>query len=170
RRPSRLALHDALPTCEETAAYVRHRLRIAGATQEIFGRGALNELYRTSGGIPRLVNIIGDRALLGGFTEDKHQLGAALVRRAAGEVFGRRVQPVWLPWTAALAGALLLSVGTWLAWTRLADPAAPAPLQASTAQAPVESSAGVAAPGAAATPAATAAPPELSAVLRDASQ
>src|SRR5690606_41776024 len=83
RRPSRLALHDALPTCEETAAYVRHRLRIAGATQEIFGRGALNELYRTSGGIPRLINIIGDRALLGGFTEDRHQLGPALVRRAA---------------------------------------------------------------------------------------
>src|SRR5690606_35061328 len=55
---------------EETAAYVRHRLRIAGATQEIFTRGALAELHRASGGIPRLVNVIGDRALLGGFTED----------------------------------------------------------------------------------------------------
>src|SRR5690606_2239206 len=97
----------------ETAAYVRHRLRIAGATQEIFTRGALAELHRVSGGIPRLINSIGDRALLGGFAEDRHRLGAAMVRRAASEVFGRRVQPAWLPWSAAAAAAVLVSVATW---------------------------------------------------------
>ena len=85
-------------TREESVAYLRHRLRIAGATQEIFTRGALDELYRASGGVPRLLNVIGDRALLGGYTEDRHVVNGSLVRRAASEVSGRRVLPAWLPW------------------------------------------------------------------------
>ena len=90
---------------EETAAYVRHRLRIANATREIFTPGALREVHRLSGGVPRLINIICDRALLGAYTRDAHEVGAALVRRAAGEVFGRRVAPAWL---LPVAGSLLL--------------------------------------------------------------
>src|SRR5579863_4453653 len=43
---------------EETAAYIRHRLRVAGATRDVFTRGALYEIYRVSGGIPRLINIV----------------------------------------------------------------------------------------------------------------
>ena len=74
---------------EETAAYVRHRLRVAGATADIFTRGALREVYRVSGGIPRVINIICDRALLGAYTQDLHQVPAALVRRAG----GRSVRP-----------------------------------------------------------------------------
>ncbi len=85
---------------EESACVCRHRLRIAGATQEIFTRGALAELYRASGGIPRLLNVIGDRALLGGYSEDRHVVNGALVRRAASEVSGHRVLPAWLPWLA----------------------------------------------------------------------
>ena len=57
---------------DEAAAYVRHRLRVAGATREIFSNGALREIQRLSGGVPRLINIISDRALLGAFTEDRH--------------------------------------------------------------------------------------------------
>ena len=57
---------------DEAAAYVRHRLRVAGATREIFTNGALREIQRLSGGVPRLINIICDRALLGAFTEDRH--------------------------------------------------------------------------------------------------
>ncbi len=155
---------------QETAAYVRHRLRIAGATQEIFTRGALAELHRASGGIPRLVNIIGDRALLGGFTEDKHRLGAAHVRRAAGEVFGRRMQPVWLPWTVALAGAAAISVGTWLAWTRL-DAAGTPQVAGAGAAAVVEVQGGAGGAPVAATqpqPAASTPGPELRQVLQGA--
>ena len=90
---------------EETAAYVRHRLRIANATREIFTPGALREVHRQSGGVPRLINIICDRAVLGAYTRDAHEVGAGLVRRAAGEVFGRRVAPSWL---LPVAGSLLL--------------------------------------------------------------
>jgi general secretion pathway protein A len=151
---------------EETAAYVQHRLRIAGATQDIFTRGALRELHRVSGGIPRLINIIGDRALLGGFTEDRHLLNAALVRKAAGEVFGRRVQPVWLPWAASIAAAAVLTTGTWVAWTKLAPPAA---VQVATAppDAPIEA-AGSEEPAPPPVEAVPAGPPDLARLLHDA--
>ncbi|HLQ12767.1 MAG TPA: AAA family ATPase [Steroidobacteraceae bacterium] len=100
------ARYHLLPLAgEETAAYVRHRLRIAGATREIFTPGALREVHRLSAGVPRLINIICDRALLGAYTQDAHEAGTALVRRAAGEVFGRRVAPAWL---LPAAGSLLL--------------------------------------------------------------
>lgn len=123
---------------EETAAYVKHRLRIAGATQDIFTPGALAELHRVSGGIPRLINIISDRALLGGFTADRHVQGASLVRIAASEVFGRPVQPAWLPWVAGLAATVLLGAGTWYAWSRHASPGVqpPATIAASPVPAP----------------------------------
>src|SRR5687767_12671985 len=106
----------------ETAAYVRHRLRVAGSTREIFTNGALREVQRLSGGVPRLINIISDRALLGAFTEDLHVVRAGVVRRAAGEVFGRHVQPRWLPWAigsgaaaAAVVSAVLLLPRAWFA-------------------------------------------------------
>jgi general secretion pathway protein A len=92
---------------DEAAAYVRHRLRVAGATREVFSSGALREVQRLSGGVPRLINIISDRALLGAFTEDRHLVSASVVRRAAGEVFGKHVQPRWIPWAAGSAVAAM---------------------------------------------------------------
>ena len=109
----------------EAEGYVKHRLRIAGAISEIFTGGALRELYRVSGGVPRLINIIGDRALLGGYTEDRHHVSASMVRRAAGEVFGRRLLPGWLPWSIGAASLAVVAAGLWLA-LRLLQPAPPA--------------------------------------------
>jgi general secretion pathway protein A len=112
---------------DEAAAYVRHRLRVAGATREIFGNGALREIQRLSGGVPRLINIISDRALLGAFTEDRHVVSASVVRRAAGEVFGKSVQPRWLPWTAggAVAAAAILTAVLVLPGLLKSEPATP---------------------------------------------
>mgnify|MGYP000958546198 CR=1 FL=1 len=73
-------------TREETHGYIRHRLRVAGASGEIFTPAALDEVFRISGGIPRVINVTCDRALLGAFTTDTRRINAALVRRAAGEV------------------------------------------------------------------------------------
>lgn len=98
-------------TREETRGYVRHRLRVAGAGGEIFTDGALDEVYRISGGIPRVINVTCDRALLGAFTTDTRRIDTALVRRAAGEVYGRRFMPSWLPWSAGAAVLLLLALG-----------------------------------------------------------
>ncbi len=54
----------------EARLYIQHRLKVAGATREIFGRNALREIYNFSGGYPRLINIICDHALLTGYSYD----------------------------------------------------------------------------------------------------
>jgi general secretion pathway protein A len=101
---------------EETIAYVRHRLRVAGATTDIFTPTALTEIFRLSGGVPRVINVIADRALLGAYTQDRHRVASSLVRHAASEVFGRRFAPVWLPWAGAVAGAVALVASGVLIW------------------------------------------------------
>jgi general secretion pathway protein A len=124
---------------DETAAYVRHRLRVAGATREVFANGALREISRLSGGVPRLINIICDRALLGAFTEDRHVVSASVVRRAAGEVFGKNVQPRWLPWVSvtSVGAVMVASAAVFLPRFLPANaPAPPAPVAAAPAPAP----------------------------------
>ena len=101
---------------EETAAYVRHRLRVAGAISDIFTPAALRELHRLSRGVPRLINVLADRALLGAYTQDRHQVGSAFVRRGAIEVFGRQLWPWWLPWSVGVATAVVLLCGALAAW------------------------------------------------------
>ena len=103
---------------EETAAYVRHRLRVAGATREIFTPAALRELHRRSGGLPRLVNVIADRALLGAFAGDRHVVSSGLLRAAAAEVAGEAEgSRVW-PWLTTAATVLLVAVSAWWAWSQ----------------------------------------------------
>jgi general secretion pathway protein A len=148
---------------EESAGYVKHRMRIAGATAEVFTPSALREIHRLSGGIPRVINVICDRALLGAFTQEDHRAGAALVRQAASEVYGRPVPAPWLKWATAgaVAAALaLVAVGLWTYLSQRADaPAAQAdagqPRAAAVAtEAPGEPAAAPAATGAGTAPAA----------------
>ncbi len=101
---------------EETKGYVRHRLRVAGATEEIFTTGALLELHHLSLGIPRVINVACDRALLGAFTQETKKISASLVRRAAGEVYGRRFFPTWLGWMVSSLGVIALAGTLFLGW------------------------------------------------------
>ncbi len=149
----------------ETAGYVRHRLGVAGATADLFTPGALNELHRLSRGIPRVINVLCDRALLGAYTQNEHKVSALLVRQAAGEVYGRPVIPLWGRWIAAgsiAAGAALLVFGGWT-YLRPGSSAAPAV----TAQNEMPASQPAAQPGPASQPAAAAASaPAVAQVLR----
>ncbi|MBX6422132.1 ExeA family protein [Thermosulfurimonas sp. F29] len=68
---------------EEVADYVRFRLARAGGAGIVFSRGAEGELTRLSGGIPRVINKIMDRALLVAFARGTHRLSPGLLREAA---------------------------------------------------------------------------------------
>src|SRR3954447_9223950 len=104
-------------THEETAAYVRHRLRVAGATSDIFSPAALAEVHRLATGVPRVINVVCDRALLGAYSMDRHRVTPTLVRNAASEVFGKRFMPHWLPWVGTGAAATLLALTIALLWS-----------------------------------------------------
>ncbi len=100
----------------ETEAYLRHRLRVAGCQRPVFEPSAVAELYRRSGGIPRLINVVADRALLAGYSRDRPRIDRSLVKRAAAEVFGREGPRPRRPWTAAAAvtGAVAAGAGLYL--------------------------------------------------------
>jgi general secretion pathway protein A len=100
----------------ETQGYVRHRLRVAGAAGEIFTAGALREVHRLTSGIPRVINVTCDRALLGAYTQETPKVTVALVRQAANEVYGRRFAPAWLGWTAGAIVAVGFAAAAMVAW------------------------------------------------------
>jgi len=123
----------------ETLSYIRHRTRVAGATRDLFSSGAQRELHRLSGGVPRIINVIADRALLGAYTREESFVNAALVRKAASEVYGRPVLAPWIRWLAlggAVAGAALLGFVLWRAFPDIDGPKAATTAAASEAQAP----------------------------------
>src|SRR5882672_1847919 len=108
----------------ETSGYIRHRLRVAGATMDIFSNAALREVHRLSSGIPRIINVICDRTLLGAFTQDEHRISAGIVRSAAAEVYGRPFAPPWLGWATGGAVAVTGLAVAIFAWHYLRYPAA----------------------------------------------
>ena len=95
-------------TFAETNAYVAHRLEVAGQRDSMFTRGALRAVHRRSGGVPRLINNICDRALLGAFATGKRRVTATIVRRAATEVLGPGAGRYWLE--AGVAAGVVMAV------------------------------------------------------------
>jgi general secretion pathway protein A len=75
---------------QETGAYIRHRLQVAGlpADRELFPRAVVNGIYRRSKGIPRLINLLCDRILLGTYGRNRNRADTAMLRVAAKEVMG----------------------------------------------------------------------------------
>ncbi len=97
---------------EETDAYLRHRFAVAGGKRFPFTRLGVRALHRRSGGVPRLINVIAERALLAGYVADQPQIGERLVAYAADEVLGRdRARWHWS--AAALAFATFAIVAVW---------------------------------------------------------
>lgn len=90
----------------ETASYVKHRLKVAGGNGEIFSTSALREIHRLTDGIPRIINVICDRALLGAFTQEQHRIGPSMIRDAASEVYGRSFSPRWMKLLVGGAGGV----------------------------------------------------------------
>jgi len=72
----------------ETYAYIRHRVRVAGGSDTLFTPAAMRRVYRLSSGVPRMINVICDRALLGAYAHEQAHVEPATVRRAGREVLG----------------------------------------------------------------------------------
>lgn len=109
---------------QELAAYLRYRLGVAGVRGELFSRAARRRLFHESQGIPRLINLISDRALLGAYAEGEHEITAVHIRTAAREVRGSHPssgQGVsglrrFVPLLAPLAMAIVLTLWAVQRW------------------------------------------------------
>jgi general secretion pathway protein A len=100
---------------EHVGAYVSHRLTIAGGAGSVsFAPAALDALHRLSGGIPRLINLICDRALLAGYSLRTNRITDRMIRHAAATLDVRPASAWRGPWrgrgaVAAASGAVLLA-------------------------------------------------------------
>ncbi len=117
---------------DETSAYIEHRLKVAGALGELFDGGARREVFRRSHGVPRLINVICDRALLGAYTRELRTINRRIVRRAAAEISGSAETVPWLRWAVpaiGLLGSIVVIAGAWalLGEQRAQDDAAEEP-------------------------------------------
>ncbi len=103
---------------EETDAYIRHRLQVAGlpANQELFPPRVVKEIYRATRGIPRLINVVCDRVLLGSYGQNESRVSMKMLRQALREVMGDEPVQRSGSWRWALAAAALLLMAAAPAW------------------------------------------------------
>lgn len=101
---------------DETETYVKHRLAVAGVHRSLFKPSGYRVLYQLSGGVPRLINILADRALLGAYAANAESVNGRLVKQASNEIAGDDQKSIfdWLSshaiWAGALTSILLVSV------------------------------------------------------------
>ncbi len=101
---------------DECAAYVAHRLAIAGGSANVsFTPRAVDLVHRFTGGTPRLINLLCDRALLGGYSERKNRITPDLVKHAAESLDLSLGRPTWVNWLRRRAAFLTSGVALVLA-------------------------------------------------------
>ena len=108
----RITVRYHLPSMDfdDTRAYIEHRLEVAGGWRAAtFTESALKKIFRYSGGTPRLINIVCDRALLIGYIEESREISGRMAARAIAEVSekkGRAALPR-LAWGVGLLAVLV---------------------------------------------------------------
>ena len=124
----------------ETGAYIHHRLQVAGMTpdREIFPPAVVRGIYQRTRGIPRLINVLCDRVLLGAYGGNKSRADRATLRAAAREVLGEEGAKHAARWPWALAALVLIGAG--VAWWALQVDQPRAPVAAVVSPALVETS------------------------------
>ncbi len=97
---------------EDTALYILHRLNTAGGERTFFTDRAIQLIYQLTAGVPRLINLLCDRALLGAYTELEEQVTRGIVKQASRETFDlqpKKNNPRWL--LAGIVLAVILVAG-----------------------------------------------------------
>lgn len=97
-------------TMDETRAYIRHRMEVAGETGGVsFGRYAIKWIYLYTHGVPRMINILCDRALLIAYGDERRNVTATTVSRAIREILNiPRRRMSWLRTGTAIAATIVL--------------------------------------------------------------
>ena len=104
-------------TDTDAAAYIRHRLEVCGGTEMIFNDKAVKLIQDHSKGIPRLINVLCDRAMLGAYVEGKRMVNSQVVQRAAAEIMPevKKARPQKITWWSTLFVALAsVLLAVWL--------------------------------------------------------
>jgi general secretion pathway protein A len=146
----------------ETGRYILHRLGVAGlGSVSPIPSNLMQQIQRLTAGVPRRINLLCDRALLGAYAENKHQVDRGVMQKAAQEVFGKELATPAVgvrPWHFILLGLLLgVLVTAAIAWRLLKTGAQdqPTPPNRAHASAATPKAAGSASATALAEPAAT---------------
>ena len=157
---------DALSEAE-TVQYIRHRLTVAGMRGAVpFDSEARSRIHQLARGVPRRINLLCDRALLGAYSTGQARVNTDIVNRAAEEVFGRADlakaasssrftntgRTGWLAF-AGLAAVCLFGLVTWAAKDRMRAQAISAAAQSSVSAAAISTAASAAATANASAPA-----------------
>ena len=145
--------HLGALSADETPHYIRHRMAVAGTGSALpFDSAALARIHALSRGVPRRINLLADRALLGTYAQGRQRADRRTVNRAAAEVFGAG-PPSALSrrWAVALGLVVALAMGAVLGWALNPSPAQrPGPVLAAAPMtvgpAPLAPSASVARP------------------------
>jgi general secretion pathway protein A len=112
----------------ETEAYVQHRIQVAGGLGKVaFTKGALAAVHAVSKGVPRVLNLVCDRALLAGYARGARTIDAPTVRLAAREVQGVGPRLDWRGVAAAAVAAVVALLGAGALASLRSSPAIPAP-------------------------------------------
>lgn len=105
---------------KDISAYVTHRLNVAGAQKQFFPDSSIEKLYQLTHGIPRLINAVCDRALLGAFVLENQKVSKSILKKAAYEVLGETINNRKRPFRKtvwALSALALIVFGAVVAWT-----------------------------------------------------
>ena len=102
------ARYHLLPlSLDDTRAYIRHRLKVCNGYPKIFKESAIRKIYKLSSGIPRVINILCDRALLGAYATNAVVITSTIVSGAANETLA--IADEKFPYLTALSGLLFIA-------------------------------------------------------------
>lgn len=125
---------------EETGAYISHRLQVAGMSPErvIFSSSVVRGIYKVTRGIPRVINVLCDRMLLGAYGRNKPRADHAMLQLAAREVLGEAYtfNPTWRWVGAIVLLGLLIWAGGWFLGSYTASPSTQPPAASAQATGP----------------------------------
>jgi len=93
----------------EIHAYVSHRLAVAGCRETVFSARVINKIYTRTRGIPRLINILCDRAMLGAYVKSRRKVSLKILHDATREVQGRSPRQRWFLRGSIVASSLLFA-------------------------------------------------------------